>query len=234
MRYLEENPTNKPRHILQQLHQHEVNPQPDASANRISQIIQQFKRSQIYPEHFTGSVSLSSEILRYDVMPRMLSQDKNKPGDCSIQQWRRFQLRRYVVEYPRDKPRKILQWVRSQKPDPLPQCNLRGIARLVNLIKKPDVLQSSHTYFLKPLPSDVGNVNVGNIFVWDNSISQETDALDWGCRQVLVYHERNPTQTRNDILKEMSRYEPHPWPSCSQDIIKCLIWCHEKLQLQEY
>ena len=99
----------------------------------------------------------------------------------------------------------------------------------MNLIKKPDVLQSSHTYFLKPLPSDVGNVNVGNIFVWDNSISQETDALDWRCRQVLVYYERNPTQTPNDILKEMSRYEPHPWPSCTQNIIKCLIWCQENI-----
>jgi len=27
----------------------------------------------------------------------------------------------------------------------------------------------------------------------------------------------------------MSRYEPHPWPSCTQNIIKCLIWCHENI-----
>ena len=70
-----------------------------------------------------------------DIPPVLLEWDTRKPLGVGDNEWRKSQLTRYIERYPNDKPKAVIAWIRSQSPNPWPDCTAKEISRIGISIK---------------------------------------------------------------------------------------------------
>lgn len=71
-----------------------------------------------------------------DIPPVLFEWDMRKPFDIDDNEWRKVQLTRYIERFPSDKPKSVIAWIRSQSPNPWPNCTTKDISRIAISIKK--------------------------------------------------------------------------------------------------
>ena len=54
-------------------------------------------------------LNICHSILSYDFQPLLLKWNRKKPQDTSVNEWRRIQLTRYLIEFPTHKPKDVLE-----------------------------------------------------------------------------------------------------------------------------
>ena len=106
-------PQSKPRDIMNWLGEQTPNPWPSCNSNIVSKILRRLKKSKE-----TFGLVISKAVSSTDVPPLTLQWNFRKPLGTDVHKWRRAQIARYIDEYPMNKPRHALKWLRDHPVNP--------------------------------------------------------------------------------------------------------------------
>ena len=104
-KFQDTNPKCKPKDVLAWVLSHVPNPWPSFDSNSIGKIMRRILKA---TKEIDG-LSICHSILSYKFQPLLLKWDWKKPQDTSVNEWRRIQLTRYLIEFPTHKPNDVLK-----------------------------------------------------------------------------------------------------------------------------
>ena len=136
-----------------------------------------------------------------------------KPVGTSETAWRRQQIANYLLQYPNSKPRHVIDWIKSQAPNPWPSCNSNALGKIMGRLRdnpgtdSPSCCRvpSSH---VRPslVKSDISNVVAGThvqllMIKWDKRMPEAANVYKWRCTQLGRYLHVFPTHKPKQILE---------------------------------
>ena len=125
--------------------------------------------------------------------------DRAKPDTVNERTWRRQQIEKYIFENSNQKPQDVLNWIRSQNPNPWPSCDSNRLWKIIRRIRKKNLSLWSmvlNTVF-QPL-----------MIKWDLRLPEGTNIHKWRRAQITRYLDEFPTHKPKQVLKKQHARNP--------------------------
>ena len=101
--YVKMNPDHKPKDVLKWLQSQNPNPWPTCDSNNLTKIMGRIRKTASKKK-----LSVCSQVSCTEYQPLMLEWDWQMPPNCTVHNWRRVQLARYLDEFPDHKPKRVM------------------------------------------------------------------------------------------------------------------------------
>ena len=113
-KFLKLNPNCKPKDVLAWVMSQVPNPWPSCDSNRICKVMKTIRKT----GKAKKGLSICHNIMSCDFKPLLLKWDLKEPHGTKVNEWRRNQLTRYLMEFPTHKPTDVLKYLNKQRPHP--------------------------------------------------------------------------------------------------------------------
>ena len=61
--------------------------------------------------------------------------DRAKAEDVNVKTWRPLQIEQYIKIHPNHEPRDVLDWLKSQNPNPWPTCDPNNLGKIIRRVR---------------------------------------------------------------------------------------------------
>ena len=147
-RYLDKFPDHKPKSIMLWLASHRQNPWPDVKSYTLCRMMNEIKNSWKYPADFAGHIGIAEKVSTVTIETVSFLWDMKRPYNVEVEAWRKVQMRRFVKRFPHHKQKTVLEWIKSQTPNPWPSCTPKDISYVtISIIKSWEAVKTHQHYW---------------------------------------------------------------------------------------
>ena len=147
-----------------------------------------------------------------------------KPEQMNEKTQRRQQIEKYLEKNPEHKPKDLLDWLKSQDPNPWPTCSINGLGKIMRRIRKCPS-QKPISVCLGVQSCEIMPLEIK----WDMKIPVDSNVHKLRRVQLSWYLDEYPTHKPKQVLGQFGRHNQNPKPDCTAKKLSRLIKELQKL-----